>query len=424
MNILLLGGGGREHAMAWKISLSPLCNKLFIAPGNAGTALCGENVAISPNDHKAIGRFAVEHAIDMVVVGPEEPLVKSLGDFFASRKELEDILFMGPGSAGAQLEGSKAFAKSFMQRHNIPTAAYKAFTCDTLKDGLAFIDSLMPPYVLKADGLAAGKGVVICSTKEEAESTLNDMLCGAMFGEASRTVVIEEFLKGREMSVFVATDGNTYRILPAAKDYKRVGEKDTGANTGGMGSISPVPFASHQLMNRIEQRIILPTIDGLKSEGIPYCGFIFFGLMVVGQEPYVIEYNVRLGDPEAEAILSRVDSDFAELIQLCCQGRLHEYTLKLSARYAVSVMLTSGGYPDEFDKGFEIFHTERASACRLFYAGVKEKDGKLLTNGGRVIAVTSVAATLEDAMALAYDNARIIDFKGKYYRRDIGKDLL
>ncbi len=424
MNILLLGGGGREHAMAWKISSSPLCTKLFIAPGNAGTALCGENVDINPNDHKAIGRFAAGHAIDMMVVGPEEPLVKGLADYFAKRRELKDILFMGPGSAGAQLEGSKAFAKSFMQRHQIPTAAYKTFTCESIEEGLAFIDSLMPPYVIKADGLAAGKGVVICSTKQEAEETLNEMLCGAMFGEASRTVVIEEFLKGVEMSVFIVTDGITYRILPSAKDYKRIGEKDTGANTGGMGSVSPVPFANQQLMQRIEQRIIQPTIKGLNKEGIPYRGFIFFGLMIVGKDPYVIEYNVRLGDPEAEAILTRMDSDFAVLMQFCCQGRLQDYTLELSPRYAVSVVLASGGYPDQFDKGFEIFHTERASACRLFYAGVQEKEGKLLTSGGRVMAVTSVAATLEDAMALAYDNARIIDFKGKYYRRDIGKDLL
>ncbi len=424
MNILLLGAGGREHALTWKISRSPLCRKLFIAPGNAGTALHGENADLDLLDAEAIAGFSLDNDVDMVVVGPEEPLVKGLGDHFAGREELKHILFIGPGAEGARLEGSKAFAKAFMQRHHIPTAAYRAFTCDTMQEGLDFISTLSPPYVLKADGLAAGKGVVICSYQDEAASTLKEMLCEGLFGEASRTVIIEEFLKGREISAFVMTDGNTYKILPSAKDYKRVGEKDTGANTGGMGAVSPVPFANNQLMDKIEQRIIIPTIKGLKEEKISYCGFLFFGLMVVDSDPYVIEYNARMGDPEAEVIIPRMDFDLAELMIAACRGKLQEYEMRLSSQHAVTVMLTSGGYPGEFDKGFEISGIDKVSDAKIFYAGIKQDGNRLLTNGGRVIAITSLADNLEDAMATSYKNARIIDFKGKYYRRDIGKDLL
>ncbi len=424
MNILLLGAGGREHALAWKISGSPLCRKLFVAPGNAGTAMHGENTGLDIRDAEAIAGFALDNDVDMVVAGPEEPLVKGLGDHFATREELKHILFVGPGADGARLEGSKAFAKAFMQRHHIPTAAYRAFTCDTVQEGLDFINTMTPPYVLKADGLAAGKGVVICSHRDEAERTLKEMLCDGLFGEASSTVVIEAFLKGREISAFILTDGNTYKILPSAKDYKRVGEKDTGANTGGMGAVSPVPFADNQLMEKIEQRIIIPTINGLKKEKISYCGFLYFGLMVVDTDPYVIEYNIRMGDPEAEVMIPRMDSDLVELMEAACRGNLQEYEIRISPQYALTVMLTSGGYPGEYDKGFEISGIGQVSGARLFYAGVKQDNDRLLTNGGRVIAVTSLAGNLDDARASAYNNARVIDFKGKYYRRDIGKDLL
>ncbi len=424
MVILLLGNGGREHALALKIAESPFCTKLFVAPGNAGTAMCGENVALDINDHGQLSEFVLRHGIDMVVAGPEEPLVRGLGDHFATSDNLGEVMFVGPPRAGAMLEGSKAFAKAFMERHQIPTAAYRSFTCDSLKEGIGFIRESAAPYVLKADGLAAGKGVVICNSCEEAEETLREMLCNELFGEASRTVVIEEYLIGRELSVFAITDGSTFRLLPSAKDYKRVGEGDTGANTGGMGAVSPVPFAGTELMERIRRRIVMPTIDGLKQEGIPYCGFLFFGLMEVDGDPYVIEYNARLGDPEAQVIIPRLKSDLVELMQACCSGRLHEHSVEVSPMHAVAVVLASGGYPGEYEKGFPINQLSLVSDSRLFFAGVQQTGSQRLTSGGRVMAVTSLSATLENAIASCYKNASVIDFKGKYYRRDIGKDLL
>ncbi len=424
MNILLIGGGGREHAMAWKIGQSPLCERLYIAPGNAGTGLCGENININPLDKEAVGSFVLEKDVQMVVVGPEEPLVKGLGDYFSGSEKLRDILFVGPSSKGARIEGSKSFAKEFMQRHGIPTAAYRSFTRDTVEEGVDFLKSLDPPYVLKADGLAAGKGVIICSSEGEAVGTLMEMLCEDKFGEASSTVVIEEFLEGVEMSVFVITDGRAYTMLPSAKDYKRVGEKDTGANTGGMGAVSPVPFAGPELMGRIEESIIKPTVNGLYKDNIPYCGFIFFGLMISGGMPYVIEYNVRLGDPEAEVILPRLESDLVELMQAACRGRLSEHRAIISPRYALTVILASGGYPGDYKKGFEITGKGDVREGTLFYSGVKSQDGRLLTSGGRVIAVTSLGGSLEEAMDRTYRNAAAVDFRGMYYRRDIGRDLL
>lgn len=424
MRILLIGSGGREHAMAWKISRSPLCEKLYVAPGNAGTALCGENVDVQPNDKVAVGDFVRSNAIDMVVVGPEEPLVKGLADYFAEDAHLRSVMFLGPSSEGARLEGSKAYAKAFMERHKIPTAAYRAFNRDQIAAAREFLGRFSPPYVLKADGLAAGKGVVICATREEAELALDEMLREGKFGEASSTVVIEEFLNGQEMSVFVLTDGETYQVLPAAKDYKRVGEDDTGANTGGMGAVSPVPFAGGEIMRRIEDRIIQPTIEGIRKEGIDYRGFIFFGLMLVDGNPYVIEYNVRLGDPETEVIMPRLESDLVELMKAACNGTLKDCTPVISPGYALTVMLTSGGYPAAYKKGYAIEGTEEVDGSQLFYAGVKKEADQLVTNGGRVIAVTSLADDLESASSVSYANARVVDFKGKYYRRDIGKDLL
>ncbi len=424
MNILLIGSGGREHAMARKISESSLCDQLYIAPGNAGTAMCGENIALDPMDFKGIGQFVLDHAVDMVVVGPEAPLVKGLRDHFAQEEVLQGIRFVGPDSQGAMLEGSKAFAKAFMERQQIPTAAYRAFTKDDFEEAVAFLDTLPPPYVLKADGLAAGKGVVICDTKKEATEMLKGMLLHDRFGQASHTVVIEKYLKGLEMSVFVITDGKSYRILPSAKDYKRIGESDTGANTGGMGAVSPVPFAGKKLMQRIEERIIKPTIQGITEENMVYCGFLFFGLMICGDDPYVIEYNVRLGDPEAEVILPRIDSDLTALMLAACDGDLDAASLKLSPGYAVCVVLASGGYPNTFDKGFEIRGLEQVSDSLLYYAGMKAADDRLLTNGGRVMAVCGRGNTLQEAREQAYRDLRVIDYKGKYYRRDIGKDLL
>lgn len=424
MKILLVGGGGREHAMAWKISQSPLCESLFIAPGNAGTALFGKNASIDILDFEAVGRFALENHVDLLVVGPEEPLVKGIADYFAADERLKNILFIGPRSAGAKLEGSKAYAKSFMEKHHIPSAAYKSFNSDQLEEGVDFIMKRMPPYVLKADGLAAGKGVVISNDTREAVKTLRDMLSGKLFGEAAKTVVVEEFLSGVELSVFVLTDGDTYCMLPSAKDYKRVGEHDTGANTGGMGAVSPVPFADEKIMERIEKRVIEPTISGIKADKIPYCGFLFFGLMIVDGYPFVIEYNVRLGDPEAEVILPRLRSDLLEMMQLCSTNRLHNYKANISPQTALSLMLCSGGYPGTYQKGMVISGLDNQRETRLFYAGVKQKGDQLLTNGGRVIAITATAPSLEAARSKAYDSATKIDFKGKYYRRDIGLDLI
>lgn len=424
LQILILGSGGREHALAWKIAQSTRCSRLFIAPGNAGTSLIGENADLSINDFDAVGQFVLKHRIDLVVVGPEEPLVRGIADYFQSKPELKHVLFVGPGKVGATLEGSKAFAKEFMVRHGIPTAAYKAFTAQNINEGKAFLASLAAPYVLKADGLAAGKGVIICETLEEAEQTLDEMLIQNKFGKASASVVIEEFLKGIELSVFAITDGKTYRMLPSAKDYKRVGEKDSGPNTGGMGAVSPVPFADKDFMEKVEKRVVIPTVEGLKADGIHYCGFLFFGLMNVNGDPYVIEYNVRLGDPETEAIIPRVDSDLVDLFEAAAKGELHTQTIKISEQFATTVVLVSGGYPGEFEKGFALSGLDKVEDSQLFYAGLKGDGMQPLTSGGRVLAITSLAPTMQQALDVTYRNAALVDYKGKYYRRDIGKDLL
>ncbi len=423
MKVLLIGSGGREHALAWKISQSHLCTGLYIAPGNAGTSIIGENVNLDPLHFKSVGDFCLENKINMVVVGPEEPLVKGIEDYFRSTEGLSNIMFIGPSADGAKLEGSKDFAKQFMQRHNIPTAAYRTFSRNTYDDGVEFLKTLKPPYVLKADGLAAGKGVIICNTLEEAKNNLHEMLEKERFGKASSRVVIEEFLEGIEISVFVITDGENYKILPSAKDYKRIGEGDTGPNTGGMGAVSPVPFADNDFMDKVENRIIAPTISGLKKENIRYCGFLFIGLMNVDGEPYVIEYNVRLGDPEAEAILPRIVSDFTLLLKCAAQNSLFDEELIICQEFATTVMLVSGGYPGNYEKGKIINGLNNVKGSNVFYAGMKQDGKNLVTNGGRVIAITSVESSMKEALNKCYKNAEIIDFSGKYYRNDIGKDL-
>lgn len=422
MNILLLGNGGRENALGWKIAQSKSVKKLYIAPGNAGTDLIGENVNISAVDFIAIKEFVLKNDVDMVVVGPEEPLVRGIYDFFRDDEKLKSIPVIGPSKEGARLEGSKDFAKRFMQRHNIPTARYQSFTLDELNDAYKFLEQLNAPYVLKADGLAAGKGVLIIHDIEEAKKELKGMLDG-MFGEASRTVVIEEYLSGIECSVFVLTDGNSYKILPVAKDYKRIGEDDTGLNTGGMGAVSPVSFADGVFMDKVEKRIVIPTVEGLKKDNIDYKGFIFLGLINVGGEPMVIEYNVRMGDPETEVVIPRIKSDLVDLLNGVAKGTLATINLEIDSRYCTTVMLVSGGYPGNYQKGKTITGLDNVNGSLLFHAGTKTDGNSVTTNGGRVIAVSSYGETKNEALHLSYKNASVIEFDGKYYRKDIGFDL-
>ncbi len=422
MNILLLGSGGREHALAWKMAQSDLLSALYIAPGNAGTSEVGINVDINPNDFDAVKNFVIENNIEMVVVGPEEPLVRGIKVYFLNDPFVAHIPVIGPGKEGAMLEGSKEFAKEFMQRHNIPTARYFSVTAENIEEGYSFLDSLKAPYVLKADGLAAGKGVLILDNIDEAKKELKAML-GGKFGDAGNTVVIEEFLSGIELSVFVLTDGHAALILPEAKDYKRIGENDTGLNTGGMGAVSPVPFAGSDFMDKVKERIVHPTIEGLKEDNIPYKGFIFLGLMNVDGDPYVIEYNVRMGDPESEVVIPRIKSDLVDLFRAVASGELKSKSLDVDSRTATTVMLVSGGYPGSYEKGKEITGFDKVQNCILFHAGTKHDGEDIVTNGGRVIAVTAFGSDKNEALKVSYRNAGLIDFDKKYYRSDIGFDL-
>lgn len=425
MNVLILGSGGREHALAWKIAQSSLLRKLYVAPGNPGTEELGTNLPLAVNDFKGIKSACIENEINVVLVGPEQPLVDGIADFFAEDEELRHILVVGPKKAGANLEGSKAFAKDFMKRHSIPTAAYKAFTKQQISDAKSFLETLSPPYVLKADGLAAGKGVLILSSLNEAKEKLESMFAG-QFGDAGETVVIEEYMDGVEMSVFLLTDGHAFKLLPSAKDYKRVGEGDTGPNTGGMGAISPVPFAKTDLMSKINDRILVPTIHGLQNEEIPYIGFIFIGLMIVKGDPYVIEYNVRMGDPETEVVMPRMKSDLLDMFEGIATGTLSERHVEVDDRTAATVMLVSGGYPGAYEKGHSISLPEKWNEHIVpFHAGTSRNEyGHLVTNGGRVMAVTALGKDLEKALKRAYETADLINFKEKNYRKDLGQDLV
>ncbi|MBO4871024.1 MAG: phosphoribosylamine--glycine ligase [Muribaculaceae bacterium] len=423
MNILLLGSGGRECAIAWKLSQSPRLDHLYIAPGNPGTTAFGTNLPVSPNDFEAVAQAALEHEINMLVVGNEDPLVAGIADHFHDTPLLQHIMVVGPSRLGAQLEGSKAFAKEFMQRHGIPTAAHLTVTHDNVAEGIAFLQSLQPPFVLKASGLAAGKGVLIIDTLDEAKAQLTAMLDGK-FGSASQQVVIEQYLTGVECSVFVLTDGHDYLLLPEAKDYKRVGVGDSGLNTGGMGSVSPVPFADADFMQRVRQRIIEPTIAGLQSEELPYCGFIFFGLMNVDGDPYVIEYNVRMGDPETQSVMPRIQGDLVDALEAAATGHLADINIGIDPRTCATVILTAGGYPEAYHKGDAITGIDSTHDCIVFQAGTKLQGDMLTTNGGRVLAVTAYGDTMQDALRLAYDNVRSIHFDNAYYRSDIGKDIL
>lgn len=424
MNIIILGAGGREHVFADKIAKSPKCGKLFIAPGNAGTTSIATNVNISLEDFPALGEFCLKEKIEMVVVGPEAPLVAGISDYFSTKASLNNILVVGPGKAGAELEGSKDFSKKFMQKYNIPTAAYATFNKDHLQDGITYLHSISAPYVLKADGLAGGKGVVICDSLPYAEQTLKEMLQDAKFGEASAKVVIEGYLSGIELSVFVLTDGESYKILPEAKDYKRIGEGDEGLNTGGMGAISPVSFADAQFMEKVESKVIEPTISGLKSEGIPYQGFIFIGLMNVAGEPFVIEYNVRMGDPETQVVFPRIESDIVELFASLKTKTLNQQELKISENTATTVVLVAGGYPEAYEKGQTISGLNEVKECTVYHAGTTLKNTEVVTNGGRVLAITGIGKDIESALGKAYEGAKSVCWEDMYYRKDIGRDLM
>ena len=423
MVILLLGSGGREHALASKMLQSSKCSTLFVAPGNAGTAAIATNVPINPTDFNALKSFVIQEKVEMLVVGPEDPLVLGIYDFFKEDSELSHIPVIGPSKVGAQLEGSKEFAKEFLVKHKIPTAAYDSFTAATVEKGCLFLETLQPPYVLKADGLAAGKGVLIIQDLEEAKTELRNMLVHAKFGNASAKVVIEEFLDGIELSCFVLTDGQQYKILPTAKDYKRIGEGDTGLNTGGMGAISPVPFVDSVLLDKIETRIVKPTVEGLQKDGIEYKGFIFIGLIIVKNEPIVIEYNVRMGDPETEVVIPRIKSDLVELFQAVANGNLNDVSLAIDQRSATTVMMVSGGYPEEYEKGKEIFGLDKIEDSLVYHAGTKIENGKLVTNGGRVLAITSFGNDFQEAIKKSYQNIDNLHFDKMYFRKDIGKDL-
>lgn len=424
MNVLILGSGGREHAFAWKLAQSKHLENLYIAPGNAGTAQCGTNVAISATDFDAIKNLVWEKNIELVLVGPEDPLVKGVHDYFLKDDVLKEIPVIGPKKDGAQLEGSKDFSKQFMLKHGVPTAKYKSFTKENIAEGAAFIDSLEAPYVLKADGLAAGKGVLILNDKEEAKRELQNMILNAKFGNAGNTVVIEEFLKGIELSVFVLTDGKSYKILPAAKDYKRIGVGDTGLNTGGMGAVSPVPFADEAFIKKVEEKIVIPTINGLLKDGIDYRGFIFIGLMNCDGEPSVIEYNCRMGDPETEVVIPRIESDFLDLLQGVATQTLHEKQFSVTSDIATTVVLVSGGYPEDYEKNKVVTGIHNSKDSHVFHSGTTLKDGEVVTNGGRVFAITSFGKSIEEAIAKSFDAAEAVSYEGKYYRNDIGKDLI